>query len=375
MPSPSYAEPFPANPPRTRIETRPRRLQCPAVVAMKVRYPHMREIAVGTVESLADRDFQQRVWIDGASTTRWYTWSFTETYNWLFENTTAAEDPFGCIGFLLRDETEARAMGPLKEAVDRLHDALGYNGRTDNQYLTSPLWDAVVLAARVALEAMCRPDSEVARPARRAVSGSRSDRRRTIVSAVEHLSDRNYQQHAWVEGGLPYPAQDSFPLAYNGLFVDIPVMDDPFAWVGDVLRDPAEARALLPLKRAVDRLHTELGYNRIEVEYLASPLWADVLATAGNALAVLRRPDADTDMSEDFVPFPESDLVPDDEIGSGPDTAPAVQHNGVSGPEDDAKTGTLVRDHRGLDIPLAPAAWSGEATATIVSDPLPEQDR
>ena len=114
--------------------------------------------------------------------------------------------------------------------------------------------------------------------------------RAEVVSALESLSDREYQQRVWVEHILPAPGQgDNFTMVFNSLFEDVPVVEDPMSFIGTVLRNQAEAHAMTPLKRAVDRLHEAMGYNRTDAEYLASPLWDDVVATASHALAELRR--------------------------------------------------------------------------------------
>lgn len=118
------------------------------------------------------------------------------------------------------------------------------------------------------------------------------DMRVQVVSSLESLADREYQQRVWIEKILPHPGYgDDFALAYSWLYEDLPIMDDPARFIGTILRDEVEAQVMLPLKGAIDRLHADLGYDRTDAEYLASPLWDDVVATAGRALTALRRPD------------------------------------------------------------------------------------
>ena len=49
-----------------------------------------------------------------------------------------------------------------------------------------------------------------------------------VLSSLESLADRAYQQRVWVEGILPHPGYgDDFALAYSWLYEDLPIMDDP----------------------------------------------------------------------------------------------------------------------------------------------------
>lgn len=334
----------------------------PAVI--KVGYPNMRLQVLSSLENLADRAYQQRVWVEGILPHPGYGDDFALAYGWLYEDLPIMDDPPDFIGTVLRDEVEAEAMPPLKRAIDRLHEELGYNGRTDAEYMASPLWDDVILTTGAALAAMRRPDGEVMKPARTVAKASSPDWRGPVVGAVEHLSDRNYQQRAWIEGTLPYPSEYSFAHAYNCLFEDIAVMDDPFDRVGDVLRDAVEARALLPLKRAIERLHEAMGYNRTDAEYLASPLWDDVVAAAGQALATLQRPDGETGVGSvagtgsDTDPGRHGDAEGDDVRGQRPDTGTGIGTPPNTKPE----AGVTAADWdtlRELRIPLKPGDLVG----------------
>ena len=89
---------------------------------------------------------------------------------------------------------------------------------------------------------------------------------------------------------LPHPDYyDDFLLNLHVLYDDTTVMDDPEGAIGDILRDAREARALAPLRDALDDL-LKRHPGLTDEQYLATPEWQTVLATAGAAWAVLSRP-------------------------------------------------------------------------------------
>ncbi|MGH3387647.1 MAG: SCO4402 family protein [Actinomadura sp.] len=70
--------------------------------------------------------------------------------NQLYDDSTVAEDPYGNIGFTLRNEDEARAIESLIQVLDPLYDSLPLDA-DDAAVIAMPEWQAVVGAARHAL--------------------------------------------------------------------------------------------------------------------------------------------------------------------------------------------------------------------------------
>lgn len=115
--------------------------------------------------------------------------------------------------------------------------------------------------------------------------------RAEVIEAVRALSDLEHQRRVWVRRELPHPGyHDDFALNLNVLYDDTSVLEDPAAAIGDVLRDDREARALAPLRDSLEDLLAKHPHLTDE-QYLDTPEWPTVLATAAAALAVLTRPD------------------------------------------------------------------------------------
>jgi hypothetical protein len=109
-----------------------------------------------------------------------------------------------------------------------------------------------------------------------------------VRSALESLSDRDYQQRVWIEHRLPQPSYyDELKLEIHILFDDIDVCVDPDRWVGDVLF-PAEVEPLRHLGQALDALLADPDLVT-DADYLADPRWAEVIRQAQVALAVMNR--------------------------------------------------------------------------------------
>jgi hypothetical protein len=120
--------------------------------------------------------------------------------------------------------------------------------------------------------------SEVSLPAMRA----------EVIDAVKALADRPYQQHVWVQ--RQYPRANYYDdLSQNIaiLYDDAQVLPHPSKAIGTILRSADEARALAPLGAALDAVFGQLGTERPDSEYLASPLWDRVVQAAGAAAAHL----------------------------------------------------------------------------------------
>lgn len=113
-----------------------------------------------------------------------------------------------------------------------------------------------------------------------------------LISAIESLSNAEYQKQAWVNHSFPPGVEyDEFDNAVHVLFDDLRLMEAPEGTLGTVVRNTEELEAVKQVTYAVDRVLRKLGDDLSDAEYIADPDWADVLQTASEALVVLLKPD------------------------------------------------------------------------------------
>lgn len=118
-----------------------------------VKYPKMREELLETLRSLADRDYQHKVWLENDYPPGIECDSFDDAVHFLYDDTVLAENPDLAIGVIIEDEKEARLMSAVCQAIDLVFEALG-TGVSDEEYIKSSEWTRVVEAASKALQAM-----------------------------------------------------------------------------------------------------------------------------------------------------------------------------------------------------------------------------
>ena len=118
-----------------------------------VKYPKMREELLETLRSLADREYQHKVWIENDYPPGIECDSFDEAVHFLYDDTVLAENPDAAIGVILENEKEARLISAVCQAIDLVFEALG-TGVSDEEYIKSAEWTMVVEAALKALQVM-----------------------------------------------------------------------------------------------------------------------------------------------------------------------------------------------------------------------------
>lgn len=106
-----------------------------------IRFPEMRENLRAFSESLADVDYQKRVWVDHEMPPSRGT--FTDMVHFFYDDTTSAENPERCVGVFLRDRSEAEAARKVVEALDAIFADLG-TSQPDGEYVASSDWPQVV---------------------------------------------------------------------------------------------------------------------------------------------------------------------------------------------------------------------------------------
>lgn len=110
----------------------------------------MRQQTVTALTALADRDYQQRVWIDREYPHAGFYDDLTLNVNMLYDM--VLPDPRSRLGVVLLSESEVARLDELEQLLGPLIDDLG--DTYDQQYLSDPRWSEVVAAAASALSAM-----------------------------------------------------------------------------------------------------------------------------------------------------------------------------------------------------------------------------
>lgn len=109
----------------------------------------MRDRLVDALEGLADRNYQQRVWIDRRLPNDVDDDGFDYVVHFLFDDTELSRDIEGCVGWFLKEE-EVEPVRRVVSLVDAVIDRVGV-GASDAEYVDSPYWPEIVSAAAQAL--------------------------------------------------------------------------------------------------------------------------------------------------------------------------------------------------------------------------------
>lgn len=107
-----------------------------------------------------------------------------------------------------------------------------------------------------------------------------------------YLSDAGYQQRVWVQGERPHP-DERFDDIIHFFFDDTNLADNVEGCIGWFVRDLREASYIRAVVEAMDVVLNKYGTELTDAEYVAKPEWAQVLATAKAALAVVSEPGRD----------------------------------------------------------------------------------
>ncbi len=118
-----------------------------------VRYPQMRNELLETLRVLAERDYQQRAWVEHCYPASIQYDSFDEAVHFLYDDTLLAKNPNAAIGQILKNSEEAHSIEAVYNALDRVFDDLG-RSQADEAYINAAQWETVIAAASSALQVM-----------------------------------------------------------------------------------------------------------------------------------------------------------------------------------------------------------------------------
>lgn len=121
------------------------------VRTVSVRFPAMRRDVMFALAALADRDYQEAVWL-GWRPRPGYVDDLTAAVNVLYDDCQVLPDPANRVGSVLVDGDELERLRHLDAVLEVLLDR--HHGRDDDAFLGDPRWGEVVDAAARALAAM-----------------------------------------------------------------------------------------------------------------------------------------------------------------------------------------------------------------------------
>ncbi len=114
------------------------------------------------------------------------------------------------------------------------------------------------------------------------------DMRRTVIEALQALSDPEYQRRVWVERTYPKPGfYDDLTHNVNVLYDDTSVAEDPRAQIGVTLENEAEAAAIENLTAVLDPLLDSLPTKLEDAQVISRPEWSAVVKAAQEAVGVI----------------------------------------------------------------------------------------
>ncbi|NJO17541.1 MAG: hypothetical protein HC877_17930 [Thioploca sp.] len=114
-----------------------------------IRFPHLRQELIETLQTLADSEYQQQAWVE-RNVPKGMEDSFDIAIHFLYDDTHLADNPEITVGLILEKSEEVPLIKALIEALDHVFEALGLEA-TDEEYINCPQWEQVLRTAKVAL--------------------------------------------------------------------------------------------------------------------------------------------------------------------------------------------------------------------------------
>ena len=85
----------------------------------------MRQQVLHALHSLSDPEYQQRVWVDRRFPNSTYYDDFRMALHALYDDTSLGTDVHMAVGSILRDDTEARLVGEVIQALEEVFGECG----------------------------------------------------------------------------------------------------------------------------------------------------------------------------------------------------------------------------------------------------------
>jgi hypothetical protein len=123
-----------------------------------VRFPEMRMQLIFTLRTLADSEYQRRVWVEGDRPRPEYEDSLDQAVHIIFDDLSLNTHLDRARFSILCDETELEAVDRVVQAVDRLLKEVGLDC-SDEDYITSDIWQEVISSSKYAYELLTDGDN------------------------------------------------------------------------------------------------------------------------------------------------------------------------------------------------------------------------
>ncbi len=131
-----------------------------------------------------------------------------------------------------------------------------------------------------------------------------------ITETLKELSNREDQLKEWVDPKYAHAFWDTLMFSIHTLFDDIPLEEDPEGQIGYSLYNEEEVQVIKPLIAALNQVMDEIDENQPDEAYITSPLWDEVVRTAGEAYEAFKKNDELYDFQADLE---RADADPSDE--------------------------------------------------------------
>jgi hypothetical protein len=114
----------------------------------------MRDELIFTIRTLADRHYQEKVWVDGMLPREGYGDNFDQAIHFLFDDMTLDTNLQEAIGIILMSKQEADAVGQVVNALEDILEDVRWARRPDEDIVMSPYWEAVLSSSRIAYKVL-----------------------------------------------------------------------------------------------------------------------------------------------------------------------------------------------------------------------------
>lgn len=132
-----------------------------------LRSPQMREKLLNILHSLADAEYQNKLWLnqelipavefDYCKFGVHFIY-FDLAFNFVYDDTSLVKNPEGAIGLFLKNNNEVQMIKAVLRAIERVFETVGIDA-ADKEYISCPQWSNVLETALHALQTM-EDDSE-----------------------------------------------------------------------------------------------------------------------------------------------------------------------------------------------------------------------
>lgn len=109
-----------------------------------------------------------------------------------------------------------------------------------------------------------------------------------LISYLEVLSDREYQNQSWVEGNRPNGGYDELDYSIHFLYDDTCLAKNPTSLIGVILINKKEVGAIKGLIDELENIFEKYGTDLSDEEYINKTEWERVIQAARVAKEIIK---------------------------------------------------------------------------------------